>query len=106
MYQRATYKKRTNIRHPIYWHARDIGDDWRHVEARARNVMTWFFGDVFVEFSGRTRGERIMLQAWWPVLRLLVRLGPLNLNLRQKLKRLLGRHSRKFGGRPPTNPAH
>ena len=83
-------QKANNIRYPIHWHSGEIDESWKIVEARTRTIMIWFFGDLFKEFSGRTAVERLMLGLWWPILRVLILLGPLRLSIRQTIKRLLG----------------
>jgi hypothetical protein len=97
-------QKANNIRYPIYWHTGDIGGEWRDVEARARRVMTWFFGDLFEEFSGKTLPVRTALNAWWLILRFSVRLGSLNLVARAKLKKLLRRGGLNSVSARPANP--
>ena len=76
-------QKANNIRYPIHWHSGEIDESWKIVEARTRTIMIWFFGDLFKEFSGRTAVERLMLGLWWPILLVLILLGPLRLPIRQ-----------------------
>ncbi len=81
-------QKANNVRYPIRLHSGEINDEWCRVEARAQRIMTWFFGDVFDEYSGKTRllPTRIVLAFWWPLLRAFVRLGLHGQTWRRKLK--------------------
>jgi len=83
------FQKADHVRYLVRLHGEDVqGADWRPLEERIEKIMTWTFGDVFEEFSGKScpAAARIALAMWWPLLRLLVRLGLVPPLLRRKLR--------------------